>query len=400
MSKKILLISAVFPPEPIVSASLSKDIACELAKDNVVSVLCPIPTRPHGFNFEENRSVKQNFKVIKLNSYTCSPSKVIGRFRESYSFGIACKKYIQENHKKIDLVYMNSWPIFAQYFTAKTASKYNISLVTHVQDVYPESLSNKMSFLGGLFNILLKPIDKFTLKKSKKIIAISSKMKNYLALTRNISLKKIIVVKNWQNEEAFIAYDKINKNINNKEKLFIFMYMGNIGPVASIDLLIESFYNANLEKCKLVIAGSGSKKEELENMVSSRNIERVEFVTVADGKVPEIQSEADVMLLPIKKGAASSSIPSKLPAYMFSKKPIIASVDLDSDSAKAINTANSGWVIEPEDEVVLAKTMKVASLLSRKELNIKGENGFKYAMENLSKNNNLQQVVNSILELI
>ena len=176
--------------------------------------------------------------------------------------------------------------------------------------------------------------------------------------------------------------------------------MGNIGPVASIDLLIESFYNANLEKCKLVIAGSGSKKEELENMVSSRNIERVEFVTVADGKVPEIQSKADVMLLPIKKGAASSSIPSKLPAYMFSKKPIIASVDLDSDSAKAINTANSGWVIEPEDEVVLAKTMKVASLLSRKELNIKGENGFKYAMENLSKNNNLQQVVNSILELI
>ena len=295
---------------------------------------------------------------------------------------------------------MNSWPIFAQYFTAKTASKYNISLVTHVQDIYPESLSNKMSFLGGLFNILLKPIDKFTLKKSKKIIAISSKMKNYLALTRNISLKKIIVVKNWQNEEAFIAYDKINKNINNKEKLFIFMYMGNIGPVASIDLLIESFYNANLEKCKLVIAGSGSKKEELENMVSSRNIERVEFVTVADGKVPEIQSKADVMLLPIKKGAASSSIPSKLPAYMFSKKPIIASVDLDSDSAKAINTANSGWVIEPEDEVVLAKTMKVASLLSRKELNIKGENGFKYAMENLSKNNNLQQVVNVILELI
>ena len=399
MKKTILIISSVFSPEPVVSAKLSEDLAIALSKLHKVSVLAPKPTRPYGFEFK-NEPKKDSFSLINLESYTCPKSNLIGRLKESYSFGIACKKYIQENHKKIDLVYMNSWPIFAQYFTAKTASKYNISLVTHVQDVYPESLSNKMSFLGGLFNILLKPIDKFTLKKSKKIIAISSKMKNYLALTRNISLKKIIVVKNWQNEEAFIAYDKINKNINNKEKLFTFMYLGNIGPVASIDLLIESFYNANLEKCKLVIAGSGSKKEELENMVSSRNIERVEFVTVADGKVPEIQSKADVMLLPIKKGAASSSIPSKLPAYMFSKKPIIASVDLDSDSAKAINTANSGWVIEPEDEVVLAKTMKVASLLSRKELNIKGENGFKYAMENLSKNNNLQQVVNAILELI
>ena len=160
---------------------------------------------------------------------------------------------------------MNSWPIFAQYFTAKMASKHNVSLITHVQDVYPESLSNKMPLLAGLFNSILMPIDKFTLRKSKKIITISTKMRDYLSSTRNLSLKKIHVVKNWQNEEAFIVHDEIKKNISNKEKLFTFMYMGNIGPVAGIDFLIESFHNANLQKCQLVIAGSGSKKEELVN---------------------------------------------------------------------------------------------------------------------------------------
>jgi glycosyltransferase involved in cell wall biosynthesis len=176
------------------------------------------------------------------------------------------------------------------------------------------------------------------------------------------------------------------------------MYMGNIGPVAGIDLLIDSFSKANLGKCRLLIAGSGSKRIELENLVSLRKIERVNFVDVPNGMVPEIQGSADVMLLPIKKGAASSSIPSKLPAYMFSKKPIIAAVDIDSDSAKVINEAKAGWVIEPENIDMLIDVMREASLTKKPELELKGENGFNFAMKNLSKKNNLKLLVKAILE--
>ena len=395
----ILIISAVFSPEPVVSAKLSEDLAVALSGMHNVTVIAPKPTRPFGFEFSKE-SKKKSFTLINLDSFTCPEYNAIGRLRESYSFGIACKKYIQDNHKQIDVIYMNSWPIFAQYFAAKTARKHNISLIIHVQDVYPESLSTKMPLVGGLFNILLKPIDRFTLKKSKKVIAISNKMKNYLFETREVELEKMQVVQNWQDERSFMDYERARNLVRVDNKPFTFMYLGNIGPVAGIDLLIEAFANAELKNCKLVIAGSGSKKVELENMVSSRNIERVEFVAVADGKVPEIQSEADVMLLPIKKGAASSSIPSKLPAYMFSKKPIIASVDLDSDSARAINEANAGWVLEPEDIKMLTKTMRDAYSTEKKELNLKGENGFKYAMNHLSKKNNLQQIINVILDLI
>ena len=211
-------------------------------------------------------------------------------------------------------------------------------------------------------------------------------------------MDKIKVVKNWQDEEAFINYEETKNNNSVEQRLFTFMYMGNIGPVAGIDLLIDSFSKANLGNCRLLIAGSGSKRIELENLVSLRKIERVNFVDVPDGMVPEIQGSADVMLLPIKKGAASSSIPSKLPAYMFSKKPIIASVDLDSDSARVINEAKAGWVIEPENINMLIDAMREASLTKKSELELKGENGFNFAMKNLSKKNNLKQLVKAILE--
>ena len=83
---------------------------------------------------------------------------------------------------------------------------------------------------------------------------------------------------------------------------------------------------------------------------------------------------------------------------MFSKKPIIASVDMDSDSARVINEAKAGWVIEPENIDMLIDAMREASLTKKSELELKGENGFNFAMKNLSKKNNLKQLVKVILE--
>lgn len=395
----VLLVSAVFPPEPVVSASLSKDIASELAKENKVIVICPNPTRPHGFIFEKEICAKE-YEVVRLNSYTCSASKIYNRFRESYSFGKHCFKFIADNHKNIDVIYANTWPLFAQYFTVKAARHYKIPITIHVQDVYPESLSNKLPILNPLINFFLLPIDKYVLGNATKVIAISNKMKNYLVETRQIVSGKIEVVKNWQDEQAFVNYDASLNLIYAANKPFTFMYLGNIGPVAGIDLLIEAFAKADLKNCRLIIAGSGSKKKYLEDKVQKTGLLTIEFWPVPDGKVPEIQSQADVMLLPIKRGAASSSIPSKLPAYMFSKRPIVACVDQDSDTARVIHSANCGWVLPPEDVTKLSKMMQKVAIHSTNDLKEIGENGFKYAMENLSKKKNLEKVIKCITDTI
>ena len=100
---KILIVTAVFSPEPVVSAKLSEDLAVALSKSHDVYVIAPKPTRPYGFDFK-NESKKGSYTLINLDSYTCPKSNSIGRLRESYSFGIACKKYLEENHKKIDVI--------------------------------------------------------------------------------------------------------------------------------------------------------------------------------------------------------------------------------------------------------------------------------------------------------
>lgn len=392
----ILIITAVFPPEPVVSALLSKDLENALRQIGFeVKVICPLPSRPNGFNFPEE-FFQDSYNVNHLKSYTYAKSSLFGRIYESYSFGKSCYKYIKANKDKINCIYANTWPLLAQLLTVKSSIKFKIPIVLHIQDIYPESISNKLPKFRTLLNLLLLPLDKYILDNSKKIIVISQKMKRYLASTRKINPAKFEYIANWQDDSSFkniVAEKEIN------EEYFTFMYLGNIGPVAGLETVIESFAKAELKNARLVIAGSGSSKSKLENMTIDFPDAAIEFCDVPNGKVPQMQAKADVMVLPIKKNAASSSIPSKLPAYMFSSKPIIASVDLDSDTANAIKQADCGWVVEPESISSLSLAMKNAVTEKPEILIEKGKNGFAYAIQNYSKSKNLTNLVEIIKEV-
>lgn len=396
MSKNIVIISAVYPPEPVVSARLSSDLYHNL-KDRGLSVrvIHPCPTRPNGFVFDSKQTLSPD--EIVTDSFTCPQSSLMGRIRESFSFGRSCSEYIAKHHEEIALIYANTWPMGSQYRLVKTAKKYGIPVAMHIQDVYPESLTNKMPVLvGGLLRALILPMDKYILRNSDKVIAISEKMKDYLCTTRGIDTGRCSVVINWQDETEFLEYQE--NTIPESRDKFTFMYMGNIGPVAGVDLLIDAFEAAQLNGARLVIAGSGSMKEALRE--KAKNNQNIEFRDVPNGKVPEIQSKADVMMLPIKKGAASSSIPSKLPAYMFSAKPIIGSMDEDSDTASAIKGAKCGVVIEPENLKALATVMKEIAVKDKTELESMGLKGQEFALAHFSKGANLKNLTNEILELL
>lgn len=390
--KKLLIISAVFPPEPVVSASLSFDIASSFSKKITTTVLSPKPTRPLGFKFSETKS-GFDFEHVQANSYTCPQSNVIGRLKESFSFGKYSYKYIL-NTSGIDCIYANTWPLLAQFYTAKAAKKKNIPLIVHIQDIYPESLAGKVPLIGSIFNLLLLPIDKYVLRNATHIIAISENMKSYISKTRNIKPEKITVVQNWQDDSPFLNSAKLKEQ--KSDSVFTFMYLGNIGPVAGLDTVIEAFVNANLTNCRLIIAGSGSMKENLEKQAKEFANSKIEFWNVPEGKVAETQAKADILLLPIKKGAALSSVPSKLPSYMLSKKTIIASVDPDSDTARCIQNAGCGYIVEPENSVQLSECMATVVKLTQQQRNQLGEKGFTYAQKNLTKAVNLDKIVQLI----
>jgi len=113
----ILIVTAVFPPEPVVSAILSRDLAETLSSIGQVVVISPKPTRPFGFIFSEIHNIETIYKHNVLESYTNSKSSIFGRIAESYSFGKSTTAYISDYHDVIKVVYVNTWPLLTATIT-------------------------------------------------------------------------------------------------------------------------------------------------------------------------------------------------------------------------------------------------------------------------------------------
>lgn len=373
------------------------DIAKELSGNHSVVVLCPKPTRPFGFTFEK-KVEPGKYKLEQVNSFTCASSNLLGRFRESNSFGAHCSNYIKKYSKQIDCLYINSWPLFAQYKIIKTAKKFDIPCVLHIQDIYPESLTDKLPILvRKLITALLLSVDKFILNNATVILGISPKMISYLSNTRKIDKKKFELIRNWQNNDQFINYSSTLKK--EKKKNFVFMYVGSLSKSAGVATLINGFHKARIPGTKLIIAGNGSDKDNCIAVAHNLKNDQIDFFEVVNEAVPQFQSQSDILLLPLKKGIAKTATPSKLTAYLLSAKPVIACVENDSDVANIINEANCGFVVEPENVELLAQTMKKVYNIKTKELEALGINGREYALINLSKKTNLQKVVSVIENL-
>ncbi len=392
---KVLIISAVFLPEPLVSAKISSDIAIMMSNYEDVMVVCPHPSRPDGYNFEKNKIEQKTYSVHYLNSYRCPKSKLFGRIKESYSFGKHCVNFIKRNRKDIKKIYINSWPFISQYLIVKQAVRSNIKTILHIQDIYPESLVKKMpKIIGSLLFKLLLPIDKYTLRNASKIIGISTNMNNYLSSSRKVKENKFSLVRNWQEDNLFNDYK--SANLNNDKNVFVFMYIGSISASAGVDVIIKSFDLAKMNNSRLIIAGDGSEKEKCIKIAMETGNVQIEFKDVTPSQTPFLQSEATVLLLPLKKGIALTATPSKLTAYLFSGRPVLATVEQKTDVYNIIRKGKCGVVKIPENIASIAEGMKELYLLPKPELNRLGENGRKYAEANLSKKINLKKCISII----
>jgi len=401
----ILIITAVYPPEPVVSAQMGRDLALQLAGNgHVVKVLCPSPSRPIGADYAGLKAAREplvlkegSVEVVRLPSFTAPESRFLPRMRESASFGRHVCRYMRAMRDKPDVVYMNAWPLFAQAMIASFCFWRGIPLVLQVMDVYPESLVNKLpSALRWIVEPPLLWLDRRIAKRASHVVVISNSMLRHYAQTRNLPEHKISLIHTWCDAEPFLNMPEqlvCRDRYKMDPRKFTFFFLGNIGPVAGVELLIQAFHAAKLDNAQLVIAGDGSAKADCIRLKERLGASSIHFVSDPEvSHTADLLGMADVCLLPMQKGSASSSIPSKLMAYMLSGRPVLASVDTDSDTAQCIREAGAGWVGEPENVEWLAGKMREVTAMEQDKLHTMGQNGHAYAMKHFSKAKGVQQL--------
>lgn len=406
----ICIINAVYPPEPVVSAQMGRDLADYLAKEgNRVTVLCPYPSRPLGVEYPDFRKsltarieIEGGVKVVRLPSYVAPQSSLAARMWESWSFGREACRYLEKQVGDADIVYVNTWPLCSQALIARLCTRLGIPFVLQVQDIYPETLKTKLpKWLGMLILPPLCAWDRRTARLAAKVVVIAPRARSIYAKTRSLSSDRLELIHNWQNERLFLVTHRRGdaaRQYSVSATAFSFLYLGNIGPTTDMRSTIRAFAKSSVQNSQLLIIGDGSTKPACVAQTRELGLKSVRFLSCqSPSDVPALQSMADVCLLPLQKGVALNGVPSKLPAYMFSAKPVLATVDAESDTARAISAAQCGWVGEPENVNWLAAKMAEIAALPPSVLEKMGQRGRDYGLAHYSKTEGVRKLADVVL---
>lgn len=397
MHKKILIISAVFPPEQVTSAFLNYDLAKALAKDYKVTVLRPKPTRPIGATFQNDWS-DPDFGTVLIDSYTHPESELIGRFREAWEFSRKSVQYLKEHKDEIDFVYNDGWQLFGLNIIAKACVKYNIPYIVPIQDIYPECLLTKShipEFAKKIINYILLPIDKYYQKHAYRVRTISDEMADYLSRTRKIDRNKYLVVNNWQNDDDFM-----NLPVAKASDKIVFEYVGSINVHANVDLMIKAFSEANIPNSEFRIYGGGNQKEACQQLVKDMGLSNVTFGFVSRNEIPAVQAAASVLVLALPTGNGNLCLPSKLTSYLLSGRPVLASVDQDSSTKRILEGEGCGKTVIPDDKEAFIAGFKFFADKTHEQMTKMGERSREYAMAHLTREVNLSLVINTIKQIV
>jgi colanic acid biosynthesis glycosyl transferase WcaI len=231
--------------------------------------------------------------------------------------------------------------------------------VFNIQDVYPDVAIE----LGVLTNPAIvraaRSLERFCYERADAITVLSQDLKDNVA-SKVGDQRKVRVIPNFVDTEWIVPRERENAyrqefGLTGKT---VVMYAGNVGLSQSLDAVLDAAAALSYEQnLVFVINGQGAKRPELERR--ARGMSNVVFVDLQPSeRLPEVLAAADLHLVPLKKGLASTSVPSKTYSILAAGRPLIAAVDPGSEVDRIVTDSGAGLAVPPDDPEALTKAIR------------------------------------------
>lgn len=138
----------------------------------------------------------------------------------------------------------------------------------------------------------------------------------------------------------------------------VVMYAGNVGLSQSLELLVAAATELrDRHDVVFVINGGGSGLARLRDAAAS--LDNVVFVPYQPPeRLGEVLAAADIHVVPLKRGLAKASVPSKLYSVLAAGRPVLASVDPGTEVDRTIRDAGAGLSVPPDDEARFIEALR------------------------------------------
>jgi colanic acid biosynthesis glycosyl transferase WcaI len=105
-----------------------------------------------------------------------------------------------------------------------------------------------------------------------------------------------------------------------------------------------------------VVNGGGAARPSLEaDAAGLTNIRFVDYQPIE--RLPEVLAAADIHVVPLKRGLAHASVPSKLYSILAAGRPVLASIDAGTEVEVTLRKADAGISVPPDDAELFTKAI-------------------------------------------
>lgn len=228
-------------------------------------------------------------------------------------------------------------------------------IVLLLQDIWPNNACEigLIKKDGLLYRVFMR-IQMYVYKNSNAIITISEDMKK-LITDLGIPGEKVAIAHNWSYSDAITQIgweqNKFVEKYSLQDNIFRVVYAGNIGAMQNVEIIIEAANRLRERKdISFIIVGDGVNKKKLCDEVSHLGLENIAFYPMQPPEIAmHIYSIANINIIPLRRGAIRTALPSKTAACLSCGKPIIACIDEDSHFAQTLSSYGAALVVSPDD---------------------------------------------------
>lgn len=347
--------------------------------------------------------IEDGIKVIRVRTFKLFGVGLIKKGIANVLLPYQYKKALKDNKIGLDFdLIITPTPPITLYGVAswlKRKSKGKIYLI--LRDIFPQNAVDLgMLKKGGAIHTYFSRKEKMLYAKSDAIGCMSQGNIDFIKKHNpEVSQQKLHLLPNWGDPlpiapESEIALLRQKENLENK---FVIIFGGNIGLPQKLENIVDlAIACVDHESILFVIMGSGNERNNLENLIESKNVHNV---WLKDG-LPQKEymkwvQMADVGLISLSEKFTIPNIPSKALSYYNTKTPILASIDRNTDFGAILEDQEVGvWSEAGQTEALKIKLM---TLYENSDIRSQmGENGYQYMIEKLSSEKAYLTIIDKI----
>lgn len=375
---RIQLWSYNYDPEPQGIAPLSRMLAVELSeRGHEVLVVAAHPHYPEpswGARLRPYRESRDGIPVLRLPLWIGRESG-LERMRQELSFALMQSLAAPLLPAADAIIAVTPcFPALAPTMAFSWVRR--TPWIMWLQDIVTDGAATTGLLEDGPLLKAAHSFERMAYGSASRVVVISDAFRQNL-LVKGVHAEKIVRIFNPSTRHTPQPIDLDAAPANPR-----ILAMGNIGHSQGLDRIVDAFQeSAELDAlgAELVIAGHGVAADEVRGRVDS---ERVHMPGVLYGEQlePELRN-ASIGLVSQRADIQEFNLPSKLMNYMAYGIPVIASVNLECETARIVIESGAGWVTDAQTPSEFASTA-AAKLRDPDALKAAGLAGFSYAKEN------------------